>query len=383
MNIIHLSKTEFKDMKKIGMFVILLMVVVFGYMGYDYLTYRSKNAVSDAGFVKSDSLSILSFKVGGKISKLTKQEGDSIKKGELIAKIDDSDFQIAKSKIQNSINSISNSIEALEYKNKRLKKDIAISEKVASTNISSYKEKIASIKLSIKAQMQRLHLLDKDTKRFKNLLDKKLISKNRYEKVSTSKNALYNKIASDKKALDAVQTKLENVLQSLNLAKNKELLLVELSKEIEALKYKKQALKDGLKEVEKKIGYCSIYAPFDGKIAKRFVNQNRVVAKGYPIFAVVNPKDIHAEVLLSEKKLHGVKVGNKVIIEADAVKDKKFHGVVESILPTSASTFSLVPRDIASGEFTKLDQRFVVRIALKEKEGLRVGMSLNVAIKRN
>ena len=129
MNIIHLSKTEFKDMKKIGMFVILLMVVVFGYMGYDYLTYRSKNAVSDAGFVKSDSLSILSFKVGGKISKLTKQEGDSIKKGELIAKIDDSDFQIAKSKIQNSINSISNNIEALEYKNKRLKKDIAISEK--------------------------------------------------------------------------------------------------------------------------------------------------------------------------------------------------------------------------------------------------------------
>jgi len=55
---------------------------------------------------------------------------------------------------------------------------------------------------------------------------------------------------------------------------------------------------------------------------------------------------------------------------------------VQSILPTSASTFSLVPRDISSGEFTKLDQRFVVRIKLNEKQGLKIGMSLTVAIKR-
>jgi len=370
-------------MKKVGMIVILIMVVVFGYMGYDYISYRSKNAVSDAGFVKSDSLTILGFKVGGKILKLNKTEGDKITKGELLAELDDSDFQIAKSKIQNSIDSATNSIEALELKKMRLKKDISIAQKVASTDISSYKEKISSIKLSIKAEEQKLYLLNKDTKRFKNLLAKKLISKNKYEKIETSRNSLYNKIASDKKALKAAQTKLDNVLQNLNLAKNKELLIKELSKEIEALTYKKKALKEGLKEVEKKIGYCYIYAPFDGRIAKRFVNKNRVVARGYPVYAVVNPKDLHAEVLLSEKKLHGVKVGNKVTLEADAIEDKKFEGVVESILPTSASTFSLVPRDIASGEFTKLDQRFVVRIKLKDKEGLRVGMSLNVAIKRD
>jgi len=54
-------------LKKIGMLIIVIMVIVFGYKGYGYLEFRSKNAVSDAGFVKSDSLSILNFKVGGKI----------------------------------------------------------------------------------------------------------------------------------------------------------------------------------------------------------------------------------------------------------------------------------------------------------------------------
>ncbi len=65
-------------------------------MGYDYLSYRSNNAVSDAAFVRSESLSIVNFKVAGEITLMSKKEGDSIKKGELLAKIDSKDFIIAK-----------------------------------------------------------------------------------------------------------------------------------------------------------------------------------------------------------------------------------------------------------------------------------------------
>ena len=58
-------------------------------------------------------------------------------------------------------------------------------------------------------------------------------------------------------------------------------------------------------------------------------------------------------------------------------------GIVEAILPASLATFSLVPRDIASGEFTKLDQRFNVRIKLLNIDNdLKVGMGATVAIKR-
>jgi membrane fusion protein (multidrug efflux system) len=85
--------------------------------------------------------------------------------------------------------------------------------------------------------------------------------------------------------------------------------------------------------------------------------------------------------LLSEKKLRGVKVGNEAYILLDA-NGKRYDGVVESILPTSAATFSLVPRDIASGEFTKLDQRFVVRVKLDNIDGLLAGMSAKIVIKR-
>lgn len=370
-------------MRKIGVAVIIILVIVFAYEGYNYLDYRSKNAVSDAGFVKSDSLGVLNFKVGGKIDKLLKQEGDAVKKGELLASIDDRDFIVTRDKVANDIKSLSNTASALVFKKQRIQKEIKISKNIAKNSIESFKQNISSLKLAIKANLIKLSLLYKNTKRYKNLLNKKLISKNKFEQMQTSKNSLKNSVQAQKKKLISAQTNLKNIQEQLNIAINKELVVKELSKTIESLKYKQAALKDVLKEVNNKISYCNLYSPYDGIIAKRFVNNKRVIAKGYPVYAIVNPKDIYAEVLLSEKKLQGVRKGDSVKIQADALPNKTFKGVVESILPTSASTFSLVPRDIASGEFTKLDQRFIVRIRLEEKEGLKVGMSLNVAIKRD
>ena len=64
--------------KRIGTLLILLLIGVFLYMGYDYLHYRKVNAVSDAAFIKSDRIAILSFKVGGKVVELTKEENDPV-----------------------------------------------------------------------------------------------------------------------------------------------------------------------------------------------------------------------------------------------------------------------------------------------------------------
>ena len=369
-------------MKKIGLIIIILMIVFFGYKGYEYLSFRRANAVSDAGFVKSDSLSVLNFKVDGKVDTLLYKEGDSVKKGDLLATIDAKDFIVATKKVENSIISLQNKIDSLKIKQKKVAKDIDISNIIAQNDIGAYKSKIISLKLSIKSNQTKLRQLQKDTYRLKKLSSKKLIAKDKYEKSATALKSLRERLLAQEEELNAAKFQLQNIKEKLNLTKNSKLNLKEIDKNIQALIFQKKALLETLKELKLKISYCKLFAPFDGVIAKKFINDKRVVASGYPIYALVDPKDLHAEVLLSEKKLYGIKVGNSVEIDADAIKDKKFKGVVESILPASASTFSLVPRDIASGEFTKLDQRFVVRIKLKEIKGLRVGMSLNIAIKR-
>lgn len=364
------------------MIIIVALVLFFGYEGYNYLHFREKNAVSDAGFVKSDSLSILNFKVGGKVVKLNKKEGDSVKKGEILAAIDDRDFLVKKEEIKKTILSLKEQIASLKIKKERVKDEVTISKRVAQNSIKAYKKRLSSLKYMIDSNSAKLSQVKRDLKRYKKLISKKLISKDKFEQIHTKMSSLQSAINAQKKEYQSALQNLKNVEEKLNLAKAKELNIPELEKSISALSFKEEALEQKLKEVNDKISYCTLYAPFGGIVAKRFVNDKRVVKVGYPIYSIVDPNDIYAEVLLSEKKLRGVKKGCKVVLVADAVPKKKFKGVVESIMPTSASTFSLVPRDIASGEFTKLDQRFVVRIKLLDKKGLRVGMSLNVAIKR-
>ena len=369
-------------MKKFGTLFIVLLILLFAYMGFNYLSYRSTNAVSDAAFVKSDSIFMLSFKVNGKIKMIEKNEGQSVKKGEILAKIDDIDFQNAKKQIINTIKATIKNKEALEAKLQRVSSELNLNEKIAKNNIASYKQKIEAIKLSIKANSTKLKKLNKDTKRYKRMLKQKLIAKNLYEKISTAKNSLKDMIESQKKELNATELNLKNIKNALTLSTIKKSQTTEIQKSIESLALKIKSMNNQLQEVQNKIDYCILYSPIDGKIAKKFINKGSVIKAGYPIYSIVNPKALHVEVLLSEKKLKGVQVGDDVNIKIDALDNREFKGKVQSILPTSASTFSLIPRDIASGEFTKLDQRFVVRITLNKIDGLLIGMSANIAIKR-
>lgn len=370
-------------MKKIGNIIILALVLFFGYEGFAYLKYRSDNAVSDAAFIKSDSIAVLSFKVPGRISSMNKNEGDHVKKGEILALIDAKDFLVTKNKIENSITALEMNKAGLEAKLSRITKELSLGEKIAQNNIASYQKKIESLKLSIKANKTKLAKLSLDTRRYKKMLDQKLIAKNDYENILTSKNTLFDRIEAQKQDLDSVILNLKNIKDAVTLSIIKKTSTRELNQEILSLNSKIKALKDDKEAIDNKLSYCTLLAPYDGIIAKKIATDDQVVSSGYPIYYVVNPKKLHIEVLLSEKKLHGVKIGNFVSIKPDAIGDKEYTGKVEKILPTSASTFSLVPRDIASGEFTKLDQRFTVRISLDKIEGLKVGMSANVAIKRS
>ncbi len=368
--------------KKIGTFIILALVVLFAVLGYDYLHYRSKHAVSDAAFIKSDRLAWLAFKVKGKMIEMTKEENAAVKKGELLARIDPKDFLVTKSRVEKSIESLTKAIEGLMLKKERLSQSLALKQKIAATDIAAIENKMAALSFKIEAAAIRLKKLQKDRKRYANMLRNRLISPSEYERIQMETDALSDEISGMRRELDALQDSKRQASDAYRLAKVQSRQIAELAKEIQARQKGLDARKKELESVENKIAYTRLVAPFDGIVAKKFTDAPRVVKSGEPIYALTDPDALYCEVLLSEKKLHGVVPGAHVTITVEAIPDRTYSGIVESIAPTSASTFSLVPRDIASGEFTKLDQRFKIRIQLKEKEGLRAGMGATVAIER-
>ncbi|MRI57897.1 MAG: hypothetical protein C6H99_00140 [Epsilonproteobacteria bacterium] len=371
-------------MKRVGTVILVGLIALFVYIAYEYISYRTKNAVSDAAFVRTDSLLTLSFKVDGKVDRITKQEGQEIKKGELLATMETKDFEVALEGVKRNVEAVRKKKEALEVKRATTARSLDVQMRIAANDKTKALHDIKSFSYEIAADEVRLQKLGKDLRRYRALYAKKLVQKERLEAIQSAYESLKKGIEAKRSRLEGLKVAVKNLDEKMKLLRVQKEGLKELDHQIEALEKEREALEAKEADLKNKIAYCFMYAPIDGSVAKRFINEDRVIEAGSPVLSVVDPKDLHIEVLLSEKKLEGVKEGNEVKIEVDAFKDRLYHGKVERILPASAATFALVPRDIASGEFTKLDQRFVVRITIDDPTpDLRVGMGASVAIKRD
>ncbi|HTA77644.1 MAG TPA: HlyD family secretion protein [bacterium] len=134
------------------------------------------------------------------------------------------------------------------------------------------------------------------------------------------------------------------------------------------------------------LGYTQILAPEDGVIAKKSVEPGMVVPPGQALFGFVSSRERWVTANFKETQLSNIKPGQKVDVEVDAISGKKFDGVVDSIGSSTGSTFTLLPPDNSTGNFTKVVQRVPVKIVLRgltanDIDHLAAGLSAVVSVK--
>jgi membrane fusion protein, multidrug efflux system len=131
------------------------------------------------------------------------------------------------------------------------------------------------------------------------------------------------------------------------------------------------------------LSYTQITAPEDGIIAKKSVEPGMVVPQGQALFGFVSSKERWVEANFKETQLSRIKPGQKVDVEVDAVSGKSFQGIVDSIGPATGSTFTLLPPDNSTGNFTKVVQRVPVKIVLdnlNDQDIDRLGAGLSAVV---
>jgi multidrug resistance efflux pump len=104
------------------------------------------------------------------------------------------------------------------------------------------------------------------------------------------------------------------------------------------------------------------------------------VAAGQPIYALVDPAQVWVKANIEESSAWRVQIGQVVDVHVDAL-NRDFTGRIDAITPASAATFSLLPSNNASGNFTKVTQYVPVKIAV-DSPGvvLPLGTSVEVRI---
>jgi membrane fusion protein (multidrug efflux system) len=156
--------------------------------------------------------------------------------------------------------------------------------------------------------------------------------------------------------------------------------------ELNINKSKIESAKAQLDVITTQLKNTTIYSPMEGVVAKKWVLEGNVVQPGEPIFSVYNMKEIWVTANLEETDIRHLVVGNPVSISVDSYPNLSYSGEILKIGTNTASQFSLIPPNNASGNFTKVTQRIPVKISIKQTGGsthpaLLPGMSTEIKIK--
>lgn len=286
----------------------------------------------------------VSPKVSGRILKVLVNEGDEVKAGQILAKIDPQDIVVQKKR----------ATAALATAKAKYEQSLAGSRP---QEIKSYQA------LLLQANATR----DNDYKnylRLKTLFEKKAISALQLDNGETT-------YKTSEAAVQVAQEKLD-----LAIAGTREEVIRGDDAQV------KEAEAD-LQTVSISDDETVIVSPVNGFIAQKNANLGEVVSIGQSLFSVVDCGDLWLNSRIEEKDIGRIKVGQNVEYTIDAYPGRTFAGLVYEIGAATSAKFALIPAENSSGYFTKVTQRVPIKISLPEVDSdivFRPGMQGDIKV---
>lgn len=315
-----------------------------GVFGLDWWQVGRFLVSTDDAYVGADT-SILAARVAGHIVALDVETNQSVKAGDVIARIDDGDYRLALQAAQDKIATQQATID-------RYGEQMA----AARAQVDQAKAQL----VSAEAELQRADL---------ELARQSALMKDQFSSRATQETARADRDKA-KAAVDAGTAAIASAQADV---------AVLAAQRTEALRTLDE-LNTARDQAQRDLDFTLVRAPFDGVVGNRAVQVGQLVQSGTRLVALVPLSQVYVDANFKETQLGQLHPGQKVDIEVDAYPDETFHGHVLSLAPASGSVFSLLPPENATGNFTKIVQRVPVRIELdadaRAKAELRPGMSV-------
>ncbi len=148
---------------------------------------------------------------------------------------------------------------------------------------------------------------------------------------------------------------------------------------------KSDAIEAQLSQAKLNLEHTKVIAPADGSVARASAEVGQLAAPGVPVVGFVSDESRWVMANFKETDIEDIKVGATAYVEVDAIGSETFEGQVESISSATGSTFTLLPPDNATGNFTKVVQRVPVKISFphlsaEQIQELRAGLSSIVKV---
>ncbi len=302
---------------------------------------------TDDAYVQSAKL-MVTTDVSGLIKEVDVKEGQYVKKGQILFRLDPEPFEIALA-------------------------DANASLREAALTIDSMKQDYQGMLANSRAQQAQVDLAQRNFDRYAKLVKANAIAESTYD---TARSTLQSARAQ----LSALRHDADT--QLAKLGGNPDIPTDQHPQYLQALAH--------VHEMQRQLDHSIVRAPFDGVVSEvDSLQPGTLLISALSAFAttsavgLVATHDTWIEAHMKETDLTHVHVGAPVTFTIDTYPGRTWHGHVEAISAGTGSAFAVLPSENASGNWVKVVQRIPVKIAVDKKAGdpeLRVGMSTVVDI---
>ena len=338
--------------------IFVFFLFIFLYAWKNFSNYEA----TDNAYVRG-SITTISSRIEGYVSIVPGVLNTKVNEGDVLVKFDDAPF-IAKVKTaEANLKAATAKLSEIDFM--QYSEELKIDEQKLQLELA--KNKIMSASAKKDSERSNLTMYKNEKNRIKKLLDTKNATKSNYEKALA--NFEYSKYRVEQYETDILSEKIASQVIEKKIKK-----LQFNFKKLEAEKNRFRAKQDSLKaELDNyliDLKSSVIKSPIDGIIANRIVEPGVYMKKGWPLMSVVPTKEVWIIANFKETQIKNIQVGQEAEVIVDAFSSTKIKGKVLSFSPASASSFSLIPPQNASGNFVKVVQRIPIKITMTLPEDL-------------
>lgn len=280
----------------------------------------------------------LGFQAAGRIEAILVHEGDQVKAGQELARLEQSELKARRQQAAAELHAVRAALTELEH--------------------GSRTEEVQQGRDQLTAANQRLADAQRDLDRTKRLFDGGAVSREALDKAQL--------------AFDVAQSQHDQAAQALQLLQTGP-----RSERIEAQRAAVAAAEATVHQIDAMLANALIRAPFDGVVTVKNREVGETVSPGAPVLTVTNMNDRWVRIYIPETRVGAVRLGEAATITADTYRGKTYGGAVSFI----ASEAEFTPKNVQTkDERVKLVYAVKVRISDDSTFDLKPGIPADVQL---
>jgi HlyD family secretion protein len=396
------KKSPFKLLLPIG----LLLAGIAGAIWYFNTPSKVAEPLQVSGRIESYETNI-GAKIAGRVNYIAVREGDRVRQGQVIVRMDDEQIQaqlrgadariIAAQQQQQEtrlqLNVLDSQIQQIQLNLQQAQGDakgkVGQAEASLASSQAQFNEAVANLEQA-KAQL-KLAKVNRD--RYSKLVKQGVVQQQQFDQAQTdyetavaTVTARQGSVESFRKLADAAEGQLQQAQTSTLNPNIRNAQIASLRTQQAQANAKLAAAQADVKnakaarqEIQSQITDLNIISPIDGVVITRSVEPGAVVTTGKTLLTVINPDEVYLRGFMPEGEIGKIKVGQNAKVFLDSAPEEPLKATIDAI-DTEAS---FTPENIYFKE-DRVKQVFGLKITINQPNGLaKPGMPADAEILTN